>query len=232
MKLYAGTSGYSYKEWKGEFYPEKIKADEMLSFYASKLTAVEINNTFYRLPRENVLEAWAEQVPAKFRFVLKASRRITHFKRLNDTGELLGYLYDTTEVLDKRLGVIFYQLPPNFKKDLPRLEAFLDELPDTIPVAFEFRHQSWFDDHVFAALKKKNASLCLADADSDLEVPLVSTAKWGYLRLRRPGYSPKELEKWLSWIQDQKWKEAYVFFKHEDDAAGPNMAADFLKMAG
>ncbi|MGD8869787.1 MAG: DUF72 domain-containing protein, partial [Gemmatimonadales bacterium] len=167
MNLYAGTSGYSYKEWKGAFYPEKISPRDMLADYASKLPAVEINNTFYRLPKKDVLETWAEQVPDGFRFVLKASRRITHFKRLNDTGELLDYLFDTTEVLGKRLGVVFFQLPPNFKKDGERLGAFLEELPDHVPVAFEFRHPSWFDDDILDLLREHNRALCLADAESD-----------------------------------------------------------------
>jgi len=232
MKLYAGTSGFSYKEWKGPFYPEKIKNDEMLAYYASKLSTVEINNTFYRMPRASVLEGWAEQVPENFRFVLKASRRITHFKRLNDTGELLGYLFETTAVLDDRLGVVFFQLPPNFKKEIEKLGAFLDELPGNVKAAFEFRHPSWFEDDTFELLRKKNCALCLADTDDDLDVPLVSTADWGYLRLRRPDYKKSELEKWIKWARDQKWKDAYVFFKHEDAGAGPRMAERFLELAG
>ena len=232
MKLYAGTSGYSYKEWKGPFYPEKMKNDELLSFYSQKLSAVEINNTFYRMPKTSVLEGWAEQVPKNFRFVIKATRRITHFKRLNDTEDIIDYLYDATSVLEKRLGVIFYQLPPNFKKDMDKLTAFLAILPDDVHAAFEFRHESWFDDDVYQALKEKNCALCLADADGDLDVPLVSTAKWGYLRLRKPSYRKPDLEKWLKWIDEQKWKETYVFFKHEEAGAGPKMAGKFLDLAG
>lgn len=231
MNLYAGTSGFSYKEWKGPFYPEKIKNDEMLAYYATRLSTVEINNTFYRMPRTSVLEGWAEQVPEKFRFVLKATRRITHFKRLNETAEILEYLFETMSVLEDRLGVVFFQLPPNFKKDSEKLEAFLEELPDNVNAAFEFRHESWFDDEIYDALRKKNCALCLADADGDLDVPLVSTADWGYLRLRRPNYRKPELEKWIKWVRDQKWKDAYVFFKHEDAGAGPKMAERFLKLA-
>jgi len=187
MKLYAGTSGYSYKEWKGPFYPEKIKNDEMLGWYAKKLPTVEVNNTFYRMPRKNVLETWAGSVPAKFRFVLKATRRITHIKRLKNVADEVNFLFDTFEALDKKLGVVFFQLPPNFKKDGERLAELLELLPGDVPVAFEFRHESWFDDDTYAMLRKHDCALCLADADSDLDVPLVSTAKWGYLRLRRPG---------------------------------------------
>ncbi len=227
MNLYAGTSGYSYKEWKGHFYPEKIAPDAMLAFYGTKLPAVEINNTFYRLPRRDVLETWASQVPADFRFAIKASQKITHFKRLKGAGDETGYLVDAVGALEKKLGVVFFQLPPNFKKDVERLSAFLEELPADIPVAFEFRHATWFDDEVYDLLRARNAALCLADADDELEVPLVATADWGYLRLRRPGYAPAELSEWRTWVEGRKWKQAFVFFKHEDEGAGPKMAMEF-----
>jgi uncharacterized protein YecE (DUF72 family) len=231
MQIYAGTSGYSYKEWKGPFYPEKIKNDEMLAFYATKLPTVEVNNTFYRMPRTSMLETWGEQVPADFRFVLKASRRISHIKRLKNVSDEVDYLFNAVEVLGDRLGVVFFQLPPNFKKDAGRLADFLELLPGGVSTAFEFRHESWFDDETFDTLRRHDCALCLADTDDDLDVPLVSTAKWGYLRLRRPGYDDKELSKWLSWIRDQEWEDAYVFFKHEDAGAGPEMAGRFLSLA-
>ena len=204
MNLYAGTSGFSYKEWKGPFYPEKIKNDELLAYYATRLSAVEINNTFYRMPRTSVLEGC----------------------------EILDYLFETMSVLEERLGVVFFQLPPNFKKDPEKLAAFLDELPEGVKAAFEFRHESWFDDETYEILKKKNCALCLADADNDLDVPLVSTADWGYLRLRQPKYRKPDLEKWIKWVRDQNWKDAYIFFKHEDAAGGPKMAERFLELAG
>jgi uncharacterized protein YecE (DUF72 family) len=228
MILYAGTSGYSYKEWKGYFYPEKIAPDQMLAFYATKLPAVEINNTFYRLPKRELLEGWAAQVPPDFRFVIKASQKITHMKRLKGADDETNYLMDIVGVLEKKLGVVFFQLPPNFKKDLDRLSAFLDALPKGTPIAFEFRHTTWFDDEVYGLLRSHNVALCLADTDEELEVPLVSTADWGYLRLRRPGYSAADLKVWHQWIADQTWKQAFVFFKHEDEAAGPKMAMEFL----
>jgi len=230
MNLYAGTSGYSYKEWKGHFYPEKIAPDQMLPFYSTKLPAVEINNTFYRLPKRELLEGWSEQVPPDFRFAIKASQKITHMKRLKNVSEETGYLMDVVGVLEKKLGVVFFQLPPNFKKDVERLGAFLEALPESIPVAWEFRHATWFDDEVYELLRKHNAALCLADADDELEVPLVSTATWGYMRLRRPDYSPDELQQWFKWVRDQKWKDAFVFFKHEDAGAGPKMAMKFLEL--
>ncbi len=230
MKLYAGTSGYSYKEWKGYFYPEKIASDEMLAFYATKLPAVEINNTFYRLPRIEMLETWASKVPASFRFVIKASQKITHMKRLKNAGDETGYLMQAVGELGDKLGVVFFQLPPNFKKDTARLSDFLEALPGGTPIAFEFRHATWFDDEVFDLLRRHNVALCLADTDEELEVPLVATADWGYLRLRRPGYSPDELREWRSWVEGRKWKSAFVFFKHEDEGSGPRMAMDFLKL--
>jgi uncharacterized protein YecE (DUF72 family) len=232
MKLFVGTSGYSYKEWKGAFYPEDLPADDMLRYYALRLPSVEINNTFYRFPREHVLTGWAEQVPADFKFVLKASQKITHMKRLKDVEEEVAYLLKTACVLEHRLGVILFQLPPNLKKDIPRCEAFLDLLPDTMRFAVEFRHATWFDEDVYALLRKHNCALCIADSDDDLTVPVVSTAQWGYLRLRRETYSPASLKKWMSTIESQQWDSAFVFFKHEDEATGPKLAEKFLKMSG
>jgi uncharacterized protein YecE (DUF72 family) len=230
MKLYAGTSGYSYKEWKGYFYPEKMKPEEMLSFYATKLPAVEINNTFYRLPKRELIDLWSSQVPPEFRFVIKASQKITHMKRLKGAGDETNYLMDVIASLEQKLGVVFFQLPPNFKKDTERLGAFLDALPKHVPIAFEFRHPTWFDEDVYALLRAHNVALCLADTDEELEVPLVSTAGWGYMRLRRPEYPPAEMKKWREWVLGQKWDQAFVFFKHEDAGAGAKMAMEFLSL--
>ena len=231
MKLHVGTSGYSYKEWKGSFYPEKLPAKEMLSYYASRLPAVEINNTFYRLPQRSMLENWKEQVPTNFRFSLKASQRITHFKRLKDVEEETKYLLDTASVLADRLGVVLFQLPPNMKKDLPRLETFLNCLPEGTRAAFEFRHQTWFEDDVLKLLSIRNRALCISDTD-DLPVTHVDrTADWGYLRLRRVEYAEANLKEWLKRVNDQKWKEAFVFFKHEDEGTGPKLAGQFLELA-
>jgi uncharacterized protein YecE (DUF72 family) len=229
MKLYTGTSGYSYKEWKGSFYPEKIPADQMLSFYATKLPSVEINNTFYRLPKRELIESWSSQVPADFRFVIKASQKITHMRRLKSADEETNYLMDTVSILKQKLGVVFFQLPPNFKKDMERLGAFLELMPEGVSVAFEFRNASWFDDEVFDLLRKHNVALCLADTDDELDVPLVSTADWGYMRLRRFEYPPEELARWREWVESQPWKEAFVFFKHEG-ADGPRMAMELLAL--
>jgi uncharacterized protein YecE (DUF72 family) len=231
MNLYVGTSGYSYKEWKGTFYPEKIPAKDMLSYYATRLRAVEINNTFYRLPQRSVLENWREQVPADFRFSVKASQKITHFKRLKDAEEETKYLMETAGALENRLGPVLFQLPPNFKKDLPRLETFLNGLPSRTRATFEFRHPTWQDDDVLELLRNKGHALCMSDTD-DLPVNHIDrTADWGYLRLRRVNYSDANLAEWLQRVRGQNWHEAYVFFKHEDEGTGPKLAGKFLNLA-
>jgi uncharacterized protein YecE (DUF72 family) len=231
MNLYAGTSGYSYKEWKGSFYPEDLSAKAMLSYYAARLPAVEINNTFYRLPQQSMLENWCAQVPANFRFSLKASQRITHFKRLNDVDEETKYFFETASVLGEGLGVVLFQLPPNMKKDLSRLQAFLKTLPANVRSAFEFRHPTWFDDDVLAVLRENNRALCISDTD-DLPISRIdATADWGYLRLRRVEYGEVELVEWLNRINAQPWKESFVFFKHEDEGTGPRLAGQFLTLA-
>ena len=230
MNFSVGTSGFSYKEWKGPFYPEKLPNKDMLAYYSSELPAVEINNTFYRLPKREVIENWAAQVPEGFRFSIKASRRITHFRRLKDTGEVLDYLIDATSVLGDRLGVILFQLPPNFKKDIDRLGAFLETLPEDVRAAFEFRNDSWFDDEVYDALRAHGAALVTADTN-EKDADIVSTAPFGYLRLRKDGYSDKQIAAWAKKVAEQKWDEAFVFFKHEDAGGGPKMAKKFLQAA-
>jgi len=232
MRLCVGTSGYSYKEWKGSFYPEDLAAKDMLRYYAERLPAVEINNTFYRLPKESVLESWAEQVPDGFRFSLKASRKITHLKRLKEADDETEYLLRVSKTLKERLGVILFQLPPFLRKDVERLEGFLALLDDGTRAAFEFRHASWLDDEVFEALRKRNCALCVADTGEEPEIPMVATASWGYLRLRRPDYSEGEIAEWAKKVGAQEWSDAFVFFKHEDEGAGPKLATKFLEAAG
>jgi len=228
MKVLAGTSGFSYKEWKGSFYPEKLANADMLEFYSSKLPAVEINSTFYRMPKATVLDGWREKVPASFRFILKASRRITHFKRLKDAGDECKYFLDTARTLGDRLGAVLFQLPPNFKKDIDRLGGFLEVVPNDIRAAFEFRHASWFDEDTYRLLRAHNRALCLAETED--ETPeIVSTADWGYLRLRRPEYSEKALAGWRQAIAERGWSECFVFFKHEDEGSGPRLAEAFLR---
>ena len=231
MSLYVGTSGYSYKEWKGSFYPEKIPAKEMLRFYSERLSTVEINATFYRMPQASMLENWMEQVPTSFRFSLKAPQRITHFKRLKDTEEETKYFFETAAVLADELGVVLFQLPPNMKKDLPRLETFLAQLPPATRAAFEFRHPTWFDDDVLNVLRSQNRALVISDTDDMPATHIDKTADWGYLRLRRVNYSEEHLADWLGRIRDQNWNETFLFFKHEDEGTGPKLAAHFLELA-
>jgi uncharacterized protein YecE (DUF72 family) len=219
MRVHVGTSGYSYKEWKGSFYPEDLKNADMLRYYAERFSAVEINNTFYRMPKASMLESWAQKVPSGFLFVLKASQQITHRKRLKKAGEPLEYLLRTASVLGAQLGPVLFQLPPYFKKDVSRLREFLDLLPEGRPFAFEFRHETWAADEVHEALRTRNCALVCADTENSGEdgAPIVPTADWGYLRLRRCDYTEAELAPWADRIRAQRWQTAFVFFKHEDD---------------
>jgi uncharacterized protein YecE (DUF72 family) len=229
MRVFPGTSGFSYKEWKGSFYPEDLPDAEMLRFYSSRLPSVEINNTFYRMPRASLLEGWAEQVPDGFSFALKASQQITHRKRLKEAGDAVSYFLQVATTLGDRLGPVLFQLPPNLKKDLPRLTDFLAGLPRSPRSAFEFRHESWFDEEVFSALSAVGAALCWAE-DEELASPHRATAEWGYLRLRRQDYGEAEIAAWADRIRAQTWKEAWVFFKHEDQGTGPRLAGRLLEI--
>jgi uncharacterized protein YecE (DUF72 family) len=237
LRLYAGASGFSYKPWKGPFYPVDLPDAEMLGYYAARLPAVEINNTFYRLPKAKVLEDWAAQTPDGFRFVLKASRKITHIHRLKDVGEMLAYLFETAATMGPKLGPMLFQLPPYMKKDLDRLRAFLDLVPKDRRIALEFRNATWFEDDVLEALRAKDAALCHAETDSEGDdrsnetAPLVATAPWGYLRLRRDDYADADLEAWAARIRGQGWSEAYVFFKHEDEGAAPKLALRLMELS-
>lgn len=231
MRILAGCSGYAYKPWKGSFYPEDLPDSGMFAYYVSQLPSVEINNTFYRMPNRAAVEKWVRETPEGFRLVLKASRRITHNAKLADVGELLQYLFEVTAPLGAALGAHLFQLPPYLRKDVPLLAAFLEQIPVGQRVALEFRHASWFDDEVFAALRSRDAALVVADAEK-LEVPFVATAAWGYLRLRRDSYTDAEMQHWADRVAEQEWSEAYVFFKHEDEGAAPRLARQFLQVAG
>ena len=218
-KLYAGASGYSFKEWKGPFYPEKMKPEEMLPFYAARLPTVEINNTFYRMPQATMLDHWAQVTPAGFRFAIKASRRITHISRLKDSAaDSVAYLYKNLAALGSKRGPVLFQLPPLFKKDLPRLAGFLAMLPEGHRAAFEFRNASWFDDDVYAALRGAGAALCLSEREDNAPPPLVETAPWGYVRLRLEHYSDDDLRRWAARLAGTSWREVFVYFMHEPTA--------------
>ncbi len=228
-----GTSGFAFKEWKGPFYPAKLKDADILAHYASRLPMVELNSTFYRMPQEKNLLAWAAQVPDTFRFAIKANQRITHHAQLRDTGELVGYLARTVAVLGPRLGPTLFQLPPHLKKDLDRLEAFLVTLPKHWPVTIEFRHQSWFDDdRTYELLRSHQVALCLSD-QPDWTTPLVATASWGYARLHRFDYTDAELAKWTARLRELPWTDGYVIFKHDHTpGSGPLVAEAMLKKLG
>jgi len=232
MNLHVGTSGYSYKEWKGNFYPADLPAKEMLAYYSRRLHAVEINNTFYRLPQPTMVENWKEQVPENFRFSIKATQRITHIKRLKNCADETKYLIETAALLGERLGVILFQLPPNSKKDAERLRDFLSLIPNDKRAAFEFRHESWCDDEVFSLLREKNCAWVVSDTDEKPLSEIISTANWGYLRLRKTNYESNDLVEWMKRLQKQKWDNAFIFFKHEDEGVGPQLAKQFLELAG
>ena len=229
MNILVGTSGWSYKEWKGSFYPPKMPADEMLRFYAGRFPAVEVNNSFYRIPAERVLASWAEQVPESFRFVLKASRRVTHNNRLTDEDGSLAYFLRAINPLGERLGPTLFQLPPTFKKDVERLRAFLGMLPRRWTAAVEFRHSSWFVEEVYDLLRTRDVALVAVDEDETEGTgsPLVPTASWGYIRLRRRAYTGQALQSWATRIRESLWNTAYVFLKHEDGSpTGPAAAGE------
>lgn len=229
-RLWVGASGYSYKEWKGNFYPETMKPDAMLAFYAQRLPSVEINNTFYQMPKAAVLEQWAAATPDDFRFAIKASRRITHDARLkaDAAADSVAYLYRILETLGGKRGPVLFQLPPYLKKDLPRLTDFLQVLPENHQAAFEFRSGSWFDDDVYVALKNAGASLVLSEREDDKPPPLVETAPWGYLRLRLEEYSESDLAQWAQRLSDTAWRNTHVYFMHEPTA--PPYAQTLLRL--
>ena len=232
MQLRVGTSGYAYKEWKGEgdYYPADLPAKHMLRYYGERFDTVEINNTFYRMPRTSVLEQWCEQVPSSFAFVLKASRRITHLGRLKNVEDPVAYLFETAATLGDRLGPVLFQLPPTMKVNLDRLDRLLEIVPSDASIAMEFRHPSWFDDAVYQRLAGRDAALCIADGEVEGGVPLVATASWGYLRLRETDYDEARLEDWSRRVLAQSWDRAWVFFKHEEAGTGPRLARRFVEL--
>ena len=231
MNLYVGTSGYSYKEWKGSFYPATIPAKDMLSYYASRFQAVELNNTFYRLPQPGMIESWKSQVPDNFRFSVKASQFITHFKQLKDAASTTKLMLTRFAAFEDRLGAVFFRLPPDMKKDIKRLEKFLKALPADIPAAFQLEDPTWVDDDVSALLRSQNRALCVVDTDEMPAGGITKTSDWGYMRLRRASYTDSELKKWITRMRAQEWTKTFVFFKHEDEGTGPKLAAQFLKLA-
>lgn len=233
MNLIAGTSGFAFKEWRGPFYPEDIKNADMLGFYADKFPTVEINNTFYRLPKEPVLLDWASQVPESFTFAIKASQKITHFARLKPgCSDAVAFLMKNTKVLADRLGPILFQLPPNLKKDVPRLTNFLTYLPDDRKYTFEFRNDTWFDDEVYDTLRARDIAICITE-QPDFSSPVVATASWGYARLHKLDYSAAELAEWAKKIGALPWTDAFIYFKHDEgEGSGPPAVTTFTAAFG
>ena len=228
MDLWIGTSGFQYPEWKGTFYPEKFPVSKMLPYYAARFSSTEVNYSFRRIPSPKTIEGWATATPERFKFSLKAPQKVTHFAKLRDCADTLRYFHQVVSALDAKLGAVLFQLPPGFKKDASILAAFLEELPSGMRAAFEFRHDSWFDDEVFAALKQRNAALCIADS-AKLSTPVVATADYGYLRLRREDYTSADIARWAETVGAQQagWSDAFVYFKHEESGIGPKFAAEF-----
>jgi uncharacterized protein YecE (DUF72 family) len=233
MKLWIGTSGFQYPEWKGKFYPEKMPAAKMLAYYAEQFTSTEVNYTFRTIPAETTITKWDGMTPAAFRFSYKAPQRVTHFAKLRECGGILQVLHQALAVAPEKYGPVLFQLPPTFKKDVELLKAFFADVPKGMRAAFEFRHESWFDDAVFEVLRAANAALCVAE-NEELTTPAVATADFGYLRLRREDYTPGQIKKWAKWIQEQKtgWSEVFVYFKHEETCVGPGFAKLMQKAWG
>jgi uncharacterized protein YecE (DUF72 family) len=233
MRLWVGTSGYNYPEWKGSFYPEKFPASKMLPYYAERFTTVEINYTFYRIPNEKILSDWDQETPPGFRLTLKAPKRITHIARLHDCAELLQYFQKTAATLGKKLGALLFQLPPYFRKDLSVLDEFLRALAPGTCAAFEFRHASWMDPEVFSRLRSANLALCVADSEK-FSTPVEITASYAYFRLRDEGYTPADLERWAGVIRTSttQCEDVFVYFKHEESGKGPQFARTLLAALG
>ena len=232
MNVWIGTSGFQYPEWKGQFYPEKMSAAKMLPYYAERFTSTESNYSFRRIPSRKTIDAWAAATPARFRFSFKAHQQITHFSRLKKCAVKVRAWHQALTPMGRKLGAVLFQLPPNFRRDTPLLGTFLGKLPAGLRAAFEFRHESWFAEDVFACLREHQAALCIAE-DENLATPPVATARFGYLRLRRTDYTRARLARWASFVQQQTmWREVFVYFKHEEAGVGPRFAQAFRKLLG
>jgi uncharacterized protein YecE (DUF72 family) len=227
--IHVGTSGYSYPEWRGSFYPERFPPARMLPYYAERLRTVELNNTFYRMPTPKAIVGWSQETSEGFVFALKVPQRITHFARLREIADPLRYFLDTVVGLGAKLGPLLLQLPPNFRKDLDRLGACLALVPPSIRMAVEFRHPSWLDEEVYALLRARNTALCVADTEENT-TPVVPTADFGYLRLRDRAYGPDELARWAATAARPEWRDAFVYFKHEEAGTGPALARELLDL--
>jgi uncharacterized protein YecE (DUF72 family) len=233
MNFWIGTSGYNYPEWKGSFYPEKLPSAKMLPYYAERFPTVEINYTFYRSPNEKILDGWNKATPEHFKLTLKAPRRMTHDRRLRDSGDLVRQFLETAATLGPKLGALLFQLPPNFKKDVALLDAFLDAFPPRVCAAFEFRHESWLDEEIYDRLRTRNLALCVADSER-LSTPVIITADYAYFRLRDEGYTPDDIARWGDMMRGttSRCQEVFVYFKHEEEGKGPEFAKLLMRHLG
>ncbi len=232
MRYWIGTSGYNYPEWRGSFYPEKFPTNKMLAYYAERFDTVEVNYTFYRMPTEKLLDGWAQGTPDGFSFTLKAPRRITHDSKLRDCEDLTQSFVRIAGTLGSKLGVLLFQLPPNFKRNDAVFTGFLDTLPRGTRAAFEFRHDSWHDDAIFAALRARNLALCVADSEK-MSTPAIATADYTYFRLRDEGYQPADITRWGAQIGALDGaRDAFVYFKHEEQGKGPEFAKLLMASLG
>ena len=233
MNTWIGTSGFQYPEWKGNFYPEDLPASKMLPFYAERFNTTEVNYTFHRIPAPKTIENWKKLTPDHFEFALKAPQRITHWSKLRDCADTMRYFHDVTSGLGSKLGPVLFQLPPTFKKDVLVLADFVNCPPSGARAAFEFRHDSWFGEDVWDVLRSANVSLCIAETE-EFATPQVETADYGYLRLRREDYSPSDVERWADFLRQhrQRWKDVFVYFKHEEAGIGPRLASQMIQLLG
>jgi len=231
MNIWVGTSGFQYPEWKGTFYPEKLPVAKMLPFYSERFRTTEVNYTFRRIPSSKTIQGWCDNTPDSFKFSLKAPQKVTHFAKLRDCGDTLNYFHQITSTLEEKLGPVLFQLPPAFKVDTSILTSFLQELPHGMSAAFEFRHPSWFEERVYDLLRAANVALCIADSEK-LTTPIVSTANYGYLRLRREDYEQSDVTRWAETVERHRaaWTNAFVYFKHEESGIGPKLAAQMLQI--
>jgi uncharacterized protein YecE (DUF72 family) len=234
-KIFAGTSGWAYPNWKPDFYPAKLAQKKFLSYYATQLNTVEINFTFRQLVKESTIQNWLRETPDHFRFAVKAHQVITHIKRLKGTGDFVPRFLATIEPLAAagKLTAVLFQLPPNLKADAPLLKDFLAVLPRTVPAAFEFRHESWFADSTWELLKANNAAVCVAETETRT-TPDVTTSEFAYYRFRKPNYTGEERRAMLDRIEQHvaAGRNVYAYFKHEETPEGALYAAELLRSAG
>ncbi|MFL6590110.1 MAG: DUF72 domain-containing protein [Chthoniobacterales bacterium] len=233
MNHWIGTSGFQYAEWRGTFYPEDLSTAKMLPFYAERFSTTEVNYSFRRIPSPKTIQGWWDATPERFKFSLKAPQKVTHFAKLKNCGDTMRYFCQVICDLEAKLGPILFQLPPNFKKDTGLLAEFLNDVPAGLRAAFEFRNPSWFDEEVFALLNTKNIALCIAES-ADLTTPVVATADYGYLRLRREDYTDADIERWVGAIREKEkvWPDAFVYLKHEESGMGPRLAKQLMERLG